>query len=219
MASNTADRILETSLRLFNEYGFQNVPASLIAKEVGISGGNLAYHFKSKREIVMAVFPLISKEVRDVKQPSAEFLPRDGGYRQITILQTLWRYRFFFNGLLGLLNSDRVLRQRYRQLQDGMLDTIESLFDELVTQGYFRAPVAPVTTRLVALNIWMGWLSWLRFEQLENPRRKTPTNAALHRGTMLNFTILQQYLPADFSVEMLWLLDEMLAQPDAGGDD
>jgi len=203
MTSTTADRILEASLKLFNEHGFQNVPASLIAKEVGISGGNLAYHFKSKREIVMAVFPLIAKEVREVKRPEGAFFPTDGGHRQITIFQTLWRYRFFFNGLIQLLNSDRVLRLRYKQMQDSVLDTIEALFDELVTQNYFKPPIAPVTTRMVALNIWMVWLSWLRFEQIENPRRKTPSDEALYKGVMLNFTILQQYLPAEFSREMM----------------
>lgn len=216
MTQTTPERIIETSLRLFNEHGFQNVPAALIAREVGISAGNLAYHFKSKRDIVVAVFPLISKEVRDVKPPDGEFFPKDGAHRQLTIFRNLWRYRFFFNGLLQLLNTDRKLRTSYTQLQDSVLQTIETLFDELVEQGYFRDPVPPVTTRLIALDIWMVWLSWLRFEQLENPRRKTPSDEALYRGAMMNFTILQQYLPAEFSVAMLAELRRELKVKNAG---
>ncbi|MBM4218582.1 MAG: TetR/AcrR family transcriptional regulator [Gammaproteobacteria bacterium] len=44
----TRQRILDTTLALYNERGEARVSTSLIAAELGISAGNLHYHFRHK---------------------------------------------------------------------------------------------------------------------------------------------------------------------------
>lgn len=46
-------------MRLFVEKGIQSTPTSLIAKEAGVATGTLFHHFKSKEELVHALYTFI----------------------------------------------------------------------------------------------------------------------------------------------------------------
>ena len=52
----TKDKIIETSVKLFNEKGCLNTSRRHISNELGISVGNLYYHFKNKEEILIEIF-------------------------------------------------------------------------------------------------------------------------------------------------------------------
>ena len=49
----TRDRILECALQLFNRQGEPNVSTLEIANEMGISPGNLYYHFHGKEPLIL----------------------------------------------------------------------------------------------------------------------------------------------------------------------
>lgn len=60
-SKKTRDRILESSLILFNESGFNNVTTASIAKHTDILEGSLWYHFNSKKDILSAHIQLLEK--------------------------------------------------------------------------------------------------------------------------------------------------------------
>lgn len=64
----TKDRILISSLILFNEGGFNNVTTASIAKHTGILEGTLWYHFNSKKDILSNHIQLLEKVFFSVNQ-------------------------------------------------------------------------------------------------------------------------------------------------------
>jgi AcrR family transcriptional regulator len=215
---STRERILSASLMLFNEHGYQNVAALKIAQHLGISHGNLAYHFKTKSDIVMTVFPLLEEAVRSARTPGGGLLPRDAALHQIEFSRTLWRYRFFFNALTQLLSRDEKLRTRFLALQETVVQTMENLFDDAIAQGDMKPVEPPTTTRTLSRCCWMTWLSWLRFEQIDNPTPFEARNEAVYSGCMLSFGIVQAYFSRQFSGDVLLELRKAVGDPARKGE-
>ena len=67
-SNKTKDRILISSLILFNDGGFNNVTTSSIAKHTGILEGTLWYHFNSKKDILSNHIQLLQKVFFSVNQ-------------------------------------------------------------------------------------------------------------------------------------------------------
>lgn len=216
--SSTADRIIDASLRLFNEHGFRNVPASKIAQHLGISAGHLAYHFKSKNDIVTAVFPRLESELREAKRPGDVFLPSSAVMHQIRFARTLWKFRFFFNALTQLLPEDKDLASRFFELQDLVIGAMRELFDDLIAHGYMRK-VEPNSTLKMSRAVWLVWLSWLRFEHIATPSDLEPSDPAIARGISLATAIVGPYFNGDFTllmeVELSRALPRSVSNPSA----
>ena len=214
VVASTPERIIEASIFLFNRNGVQNVALHRIAAHIGISPGNLAYHFPGKRQLLLAIFPLIDNGMRHALEPlqplSKGATPRVAAEYQIRIFRTMWRSRFFFNALTYLLSEDEELRERYMQFQGWVIDTLRAVLDDLIAHRHMRQVVAPNTTELVARNMWMLWLSWLRFEQINDPKTDMVENAAVYDGALQHFSLMQPYYGKEFAAQLLGELQQAL---------
>jgi AcrR family transcriptional regulator len=50
------DKLLQSALKLFVEFGFHDTPTSKIAKEAGIASGTLFYFFPTKDELIKSLY-------------------------------------------------------------------------------------------------------------------------------------------------------------------
>jgi AcrR family transcriptional regulator len=166
----TRARILAGSLRLFNERGEPNVTTGTIAAELGMSPGNLYYHFRNKDEIVEELFARFEERI-DV-QPAAAV----GGAEAIEdlwlylhlMLEGIRDYRFLYRNLDELTLRSRRLRERFNRIVDRKLDTVAALCAELVRVRAMRA--TPAEIRTVAGNVLVVSTYWLNFQALRARR-------------------------------------------------
>ena len=93
-SNKTKDRILISSLILFNEGGFNNVTTASIAKHTGILEGSLWYHFNSKKDIVSIHIQILEKVFFSVNKhiDSKEFEIIIGEFFQS--YNIIWDFRY-----------------------------------------------------------------------------------------------------------------------------
>ncbi|HEY5975523.1 MAG TPA: TetR/AcrR family transcriptional regulator, partial [Geobacteraceae bacterium] len=98
-ADRTKSRILETAIELFNDKGTKAVTTNHIAAALGISPGNLYYHFRNKEEIIRAIFDQMDRvglgDYGEIiaKNPAGSLAAMEETFMMIQRFN--WRYRFF----------------------------------------------------------------------------------------------------------------------------
>jgi AcrR family transcriptional regulator len=177
---STRTRIIERSILLFNRYSVQEVSIEQIASDLNMSRGNLNYHFRLKRDLILATLDVLEERLRvALERPVAVTTPKEAADYIKRIIDTFWEFRFFFNGLTYLLRNYPALRKRYFELRDWVLQTIETDIRYLATRGYFQPEIPPNSYRLLVENIWGLFLNWLRMAQIESPFAPRPEKKAL----------------------------------------
>jgi AcrR family transcriptional regulator len=154
----TRDKILQKSLDLFNEQGERKVTTNHIAAALGISPGNLYYHFSNKGEI-------IGELVNQYAQRSMTLLttPEDRpltyadklGYFE-GILENMWEYRF-----LQLMADNPEARTQYRLFATEVMGQGQHIFLRLSESGLVKAD--PEEAAALIMNIWIILTSWISF--------------------------------------------------------
>lgn len=167
----TRDRILQASLALFNERGERNVTTNHLSAHLGISPGNLYYHFNNKSEIVYELF-------RDYEALVDGYLAIPEGqalslnelmFYLESVIGGLWAYRFLHRDLEFLLESDPRLRAEYRAFTERCLDAIARILDGLAEGGVLHRQ-QPELRDALALNAWLvitNWMAYLKTRGLD----------------------------------------------------
>lgn len=99
MATRTRERILKASLALFNQRGENGVSLAQISARLGISEGNLWYHFRTKRDLIAALFTELEERVeRNLSRPPAETGDQLADFADYTTqaFRDMWEYRFLY---------------------------------------------------------------------------------------------------------------------------
>lgn len=176
----TVERILAGSLRLFNEHGEANVTMGMIAAALGISPGNLYYHFRNKEKIVEALFQRFESRI-DIDPPAggdAAHAIEDLWLFVHLALEAIWDYRFLYRNLDDLAARNRKVRDHLNRLFDRNHAAIVSLCDNLVAARAMTA--TPEEIRVLARNALLVATYWLNFHSLRERRPDlSPANLGL----------------------------------------
>ena len=138
--ATTKEKIIETSIKLFNEKGCLNTSTRHIADELGISVGNLYYHFKNKEDILIEIFinyvNIIFKEINAIDYEKDEmFLLKDF---LLNNLETDIKYRFLrFKLNLLLISFPKFKNIMEEQLQNE-IEMLKKLLNHQIFYGYIR---------------------------------------------------------------------------------
>ena len=196
----TAERILATTLELFNRFGEPNASTTMISAELNISPGNLYYHFPSKDELVNTLFDQYESQLYELLAASTDVLDvEDAWFFLHSLFELIWQYRFLYRDVGHLLSRNRRLETHFPGILLRKRAALRQLLHTL--QGGPPGTADDERQRdAVAASMVVVLTYWLSYEYVLQPRSALePENAqdALLRGAYHVLGLLAPHLHAE----------------------
>lgn len=160
----TKDKILQASIELFNQQGERAVTTNHIAAHLGISPGNLYYHFRNKEDIIRHIFKeyakLLDSRVLPPKK-DVEILDSLTEYMDV-VFELVWRFRFFYANLPDILSRDAALQQDYLNVQKVVQNRVVMVLQALNTSQVIAIDEGDISglahTIKMTVSFWVSYL-------------------------------------------------------------
>ncbi|MEQ1511357.1 MAG: TetR/AcrR family transcriptional regulator [Lysobacteraceae bacterium] len=163
MARQTRQRILDTSLAMFNTQGEPNVTTNHIADELEISPGNLYYHFRNKDDIIEQLFARYEERMDNaLAAPSGRLPELEDIWLQLhLVFECIWDYRFLYRDLVEILSRNRRMRLRFARILKRADERAHLVMRGLSQAGIMRGSAdelnAAATNVLVLSTFWLNY--------------------------------------------------------------
>lgn len=134
------EKILNAALLLYNEQGIRNITTRHIAASIGMSGGNLHYHFKHTEDIIRALFNELALAY-DGLMANVQSVPLDLSaiaFLTESSFKLVNKYRFIFINFVEIGKWIPEIRDAYYQLIQKREQQFLKVFEDLIANGIFR---------------------------------------------------------------------------------
>jgi AcrR family transcriptional regulator len=205
VSRTTRDRVVDAAIELFNAQGVGAVTTNHIASHLGMSPGNLYYHYANKEEIIRAAFDRMNAEAEEVWaiDKGAKIDPTALQRMLAGNLSLFARYIFFARELPALLKADPILRERYVGITTRRIDQLEAVMSPLVDAGLLRDIGDREDLRTLVESAWMIGLFCIPYAETMDaattPARSAKAraervHAAVERGALLVIHMFKPYM-------------------------
>jgi AcrR family transcriptional regulator len=191
--STTPDRILDASRRLFNDRGYAATTQAEIAAAVGISQGNLTYHFPTKRDLATRLEAEAWQRMR-----ARRALPRPGAVADdyvehlLFAMNLTWENRFLLRDRAQYADDPNALRPDPDMAAD--LEELHERLRRIEKEDSFPRDLR-IDLRVLARSLWIVSRYWMdHLRESEGPDRVTWADH--ERGVQHHFAVLLPYLTA-----------------------
>ncbi|MGF1683495.1 TetR/AcrR family transcriptional regulator [Photobacterium minamisatsumaniensis] len=188
----TKDRILSVSLELFNRDGVAQVSTLIIATEMGISPGNLYYHFRGKEEIISTLVAELQNSMTTISNEYVKQVKDFDDYWPFmhTGMALFTHYRFLFRNLDNLNGQNPLLKRKIKTLILKFRHLILDMLTHLVDLGKLKCDKE--TLPLLADNLLLVSLNWLNYQTLLDG--KYSESDLVRAGVLRLISMVEPYL-------------------------
>jgi AcrR family transcriptional regulator len=210
-SARTRERILKTSLELFNSQGEANVTTGHIADELNISPGNLYYHFRNKDEIIHHLFAEFEREI-DVAPAGITDVAsamEDLWLYLHLMFERIWQYRFLYRNLDDLVTRDAKLKSHFNIIIGHKREAVLSMCHALANVGALKANEEEITA--LAENVLVVASYWLNYEHMRQSKNaKDETELHLIRGVYQVMALVAPFLQGQSREHLNYLKSQYL---------
>jgi len=160
--SPTKQKIIAAAIGLYNEKGVPSVTMRDIAQSVGISAGNLAYHFKNQDFIIEEAFRQMEAQRDGILSGVQEIPSFENINAQLVPLLKLSRtYSFIYLDSVHIFRTYPAIAQLQRSYFEQSIAYIKAVIDLSIGAGNLLPEPRPDTYQRMAHTTWMIINFWL----------------------------------------------------------
>ena len=189
----TKDKIIATAIDLFNIHGTKAISTNHIAKEMGISPGNLYYHFRSKNDIIRSISDNFSNELGSVFKIQLDTIS-DFSSNLTSLFNRFFKiqqsYQFLFLEGVHLTKQDSRLLDNYTNLRSLIKKGYHELLSNLVNIKIMKRQSLNIIDDLLDTQ-WIIMWYWINHTILD---RNTYDDFQIKKGIKLSFSIIKPQL-------------------------
>ena len=173
MKRDTRRAILDMAKTLFSQQGYNAVSIGEIAGALGISKGNVTYHFKRKEDIMEAL--LAEAKPTFFQEPPRTMEELDAFLEDME--QARENYAFYFQHHAQLGQLSPAIRARQQAIYHSQSALFAQALSILARQGMFRGEDFPGAYARVADTIFLTSLYWFPFCAVKGRKEDFRTQA------------------------------------------
>ncbi len=199
---NTKQKIIATATKTFNERGYSAVNLKELAQVLGISRGNLTYHFKNKNKLLEAIVKEMWEKIAKEKAKTMQVPSFENMHNQIHLYYKFQQeYAFVFLDI-HVQNHPMVKNQLNAMIEK----TIEDYYKMIalgIQLGTVKEETISGTYQSLALSVWMVSFYWLsqqttRSKEQEINAEKTIWGLILPHMTEKGIAAFKQFFGEEF---------------------
>ena len=178
----TKDKIIQGSIELFNLQGERKCNNKPYAAHIGISPGNLYYHYSNKDDIIRTIYKLYEKNLDQMFQPQdSESKGMDEMMFYLDrVFYSMWQFRFFYANLPDILARDDELHQRYLVAQKRLYQRMIAILNEIRAQGFITLDDDMVEDLAHTLKLVVTF--WISYQHTQT--QQTITRSTISKGVL-----------------------------------
>jgi AcrR family transcriptional regulator len=161
---DTKERILQTALELYNSQGVNVITSRHIAARMGISAGNLHYHFKHTDEIIKTLYNRLATDFDSIISEMELLDTVDlGVIKNLTrrSFELVYAYRFIFLHFVEIGMRIPAIEKDYYSLSRRREKEFLTIFEKLKRAGIFRADIPAAILQTLVTQIFIVGDFWL----------------------------------------------------------
>ena len=159
----TKEKILDAALKLFNTEGISIISSRRISEEIGISYGNLTYHFPKKDDIILQLYLNMQKELdQQLQQLQQQISNLDYMLKSVRILlEIFYKYKFLFLGFSRVNRKFDQIRSHAINNNKERKKILKEIISLMIQQGYVKEEEIPGHYDMIIHGLIIIFNSWI----------------------------------------------------------
>jgi AcrR family transcriptional regulator len=169
MAKGTKNFIIKEAKKLFNAKSYDGVTLHELANHLGMSRGNLAYHYKDKDVLLVAIVDEMLKKIDGDRSTSRQFPTFENLHKEVQLYYKYQKeYSFIFLNS-AVMNHPSVIPHFRAMTNKTIQDNVATLVYSIKSGNLKPEPIQGIYNN-IAVTTWMLAFFWLSQQIIRGER-------------------------------------------------